>query len=177
MSWKGSNMTSLWSIKDIEKKSRMFPEISSKDNAIPANTLAWVIMDVQAEDPHGKSNSFWVPYYDSLMWREMIHLGAYRLNDMAQKEMTATSCEETTPQRLKHHKLWSQRIVQKDVHLVRPNQRSRRTKSNLSLLQMKITEHLNQLIVRELKHPRNQLIMVEHLLELIQRPSSKMGLF
>ncbi len=35
----------------------------------------------------------------------MIHLGAYTLNDMAQKEMTATSCEETTPQRLKHHKL------------------------------------------------------------------------
>ncbi len=79
--------------------------MSYKDNAIPTKLLAWVIMDVWAEDPHGKSNSFRVPSYDALAWREMVHLGAYTIKEMVQKEKTTTSGEETKPHTPQNKKL------------------------------------------------------------------------
>ncbi len=82
-------------IKDIEKKAKTFPEVVDSGNAIPTRLLAWMIMDIQAEDPNGKSNISREPLYDSLAWRKKICIGAYTIKEMQLKEASATSGEKT----------------------------------------------------------------------------------
>ncbi len=82
-------------IKDIEKRYKKFPEVCYQGSA--ANRLAWVVMDVLAEDPRGKSNNFRVTPYNSLLWRNMDRLGAYTIKELQLKELSVMSGEDSKP--------------------------------------------------------------------------------
>ncbi len=77
------DMTSFWSIKDIERRAKTFPVMAHKDKAVPAQLLEWIIMDVKRDDPHVKSNKVRVPIYDSLEWKFMIDLDCYTIKKHA----------------------------------------------------------------------------------------------
>ncbi len=56
------DLTSSWSIKDLERNFKTFPE--SRAGSHPT-LIVWVIMDMKAEDPRTKNNVFRVPVHDS----------------------------------------------------------------------------------------------------------------
>ncbi len=55
-------LTSSWSIKNIEKRFKTFPE---SHTGATMKVLVWIIMDHEAEDPRGKTNVFRVPPYST----------------------------------------------------------------------------------------------------------------
>ncbi len=64
------DLTSSWSIKDIEKRFKTFPETHIGLITIP---IVCVIMDLHAEDPKSKNNASRVPVYSSLEWKKYIN--------------------------------------------------------------------------------------------------------
>ncbi len=79
------NLTSSWSIKDLERNYNTFPETHSGSLY---DLHVWVIMETAAEDPGTKANAFRVPQYDS--WQKMLDLGTFTIKDMVK----AMVCEE-----------------------------------------------------------------------------------
>ncbi len=73
------DLTSSWSIKDLEMNYKTFPEARS---ASSLELFVWVIMDTAAEDPRTKANAFRVPPYNSKNWQIMIDLGVFTIKDM-----------------------------------------------------------------------------------------------
>ncbi len=73
------DLTSSWSIKDLERNFKTFPE--SRTGSQPT-LIMWVIMDRKAEDPRTKNNSFRVPVYDSEEWATMKSLGTNNIKEM-----------------------------------------------------------------------------------------------
>ncbi len=67
------DLTSSWSIKDLERNFKTFPERRAGSH----HTLTvWVIMDTKAEYQRTKNNVFRVPVYDSEEWATMKSLNA-----------------------------------------------------------------------------------------------------
>ncbi len=85
------DLTSSWSIKDLEKNCKTFPEAR---NASLYKPFVWVIMDTAAEDPRTKANAFRMPLYDSHNWKIMRDLGVFTIKDMI-KAMAGE--EDSTP--------------------------------------------------------------------------------
>ncbi len=56
------DLTSSWSIKDLEQNFKTFPEIRCGTSY---ELIIWVIMNTEAEDPRTKTNTFRVTVYDS----------------------------------------------------------------------------------------------------------------
>ncbi len=85
------DLTSSWSIKDLERSYKTFPE-SRCGNSY--DLVVWVIMDTDAEDPRTKANVFRVLVYASQDLDKMISLGTQTI-----KEMLKVSAEkqESTP--------------------------------------------------------------------------------
>ncbi len=79
------NLTSSWSIKDIEKRHKTFPETHVGGIT---KLLVWVIMDLHAEDPRSKNNVSRVPVYLSPEWKKMIDLDTYTIKDILNKDAT-----------------------------------------------------------------------------------------
>ncbi len=75
--WLG--LTSSWSIKDLERNFKTFPE--SHDGS-HHTLIVWVIMDKKAEDPRTKNNIFRVPVYDSEEWATMKSLDANTIKEI-----------------------------------------------------------------------------------------------
>ncbi len=73
------DLTSSWSIKDLEKNYKTFPDAHS---ASSYELFVWVIMDTAAEDPRTKANAFRVPSYYSQNWQIMRGLGVFTIKDM-----------------------------------------------------------------------------------------------
>ncbi len=72
------DLTSSWSIKDIERRFKSLPEHIASSFEL----LVWMIMDRSAEDPRSKNNAFRVPLYASADWHIMLSLGKYTIKDM-----------------------------------------------------------------------------------------------
>ncbi len=87
------DLTSSWSIKDIKKKFKTFPEVRYTSSA--SILLVWVIMELQAEDPRGKNNAFRITVYSSPEWTKMVSLGTFTAKDMHLKDVT--SGEQSQP--------------------------------------------------------------------------------
>ncbi len=62
------DLTSSWSIKDLERNFKTCPESRS---GCHHTLIVWVIMDTKAEDPRMKNHVFRVPVYDSEEWATM----------------------------------------------------------------------------------------------------------
>ncbi len=77
------DLTSSWSIKDLERNCKTFPEARS---ASSYKLFIWVIMDTATEDPRTKANVFSVPQYDSHNWRIMRDLHVFTIKDMIKGE-------------------------------------------------------------------------------------------
>ncbi len=73
------DLTSSWSIKDLERNFKTFPESHAGSHH---TLIVWVIMDMKAEDPRTKSNVFRVPFYDSEVWATMKSLNADTIKGM-----------------------------------------------------------------------------------------------
>ncbi len=78
------DLTSSWSIKDIEKRYKTFPEVSYIGSG--ARLLVWVIRNLKAEDLRGKNN---VPVYLSSEWRRMIKWCIFTTKEMNRIDTTS----------------------------------------------------------------------------------------
>ncbi len=73
------NLTSSWSIKDIERRFNSLPE---RHICSSFELLIWMIMDHSAEDHRSKNNAFRVPPYVFSDWHIMLSHGKYTIKDM-----------------------------------------------------------------------------------------------
>ncbi len=73
------DLTSSWSIKDLEMNYKTFPEACS---ASSYELFVWVIIDTAAEHPRTKANVFRLPQYNSPNWQIMRGLGVFTIKDM-----------------------------------------------------------------------------------------------
>ncbi len=89
-----------WTMKDIERKYKTYHEADHKP-------LVWVIMDLLAENPRGTNNAFRAPVYYSSAWKKMVGLVVHTIKTMLQKDVSATSGEDSKAH--KHH--WISRKI------------------------------------------------------------------
>ncbi len=93
------DLTSFWSIKDLKRSYKTFPEVS---HGTTYELFVWVIMDTKAEDPRMKANAFRVPPYDSKEWDTMLSIGTHTIKDM--KTALAAIVDSTPPMQTKTKK-------------------------------------------------------------------------
>ncbi len=72
------DLTSSWSIKDLERNYKTFPEVRRGSTYY---LLVWIIMNMMAEDPRTKANAFRVPPYDSKEWDTMLSVDIFTIKD------------------------------------------------------------------------------------------------
>ncbi len=73
------DLTSSWSIKDLERSYKTFLEICCGSTY---DLFVWVIMNATEDDPRTKANAFRVPLYESQDWDTMLSVGTYTIKDM-----------------------------------------------------------------------------------------------
>ncbi len=73
------DLTSSWSIKDLERNFKTLPE---NRVGLHPTLFVWVIMDTKADDPRTKNKVFRVPVYDSEEWATMKSLDTNTIKEM-----------------------------------------------------------------------------------------------
>ncbi len=73
------DLTSAWSIKDLERNFKYFLETCSESLY---KLFVWVILDTAAEDPRTKGNAFRVSPNDSQNWKIMRELDVFTIKEM-----------------------------------------------------------------------------------------------
>ncbi len=73
------DLTSSWSIKDLERSYKTFPEVL---RGTTYDLLVWVIMDTMTKDPRTNANAFRVLPYVSKEWDTMLSVGTHTIKDM-----------------------------------------------------------------------------------------------
>ncbi len=110
------HLTSSWSIKDLERNFKTFPDSHVGSN----HTLfVWVMMDMKAEDPRMKNNVFRVPVYGSEELATMNSLDANTIKEMnialAAKVNTKPAVAKMKKGRTQRsHQIKSRKLVESD---------------------------------------------------------------
>ncbi len=103
------DLTSSWSIKDLERSYKTFPESHCGSSY---KFYVWVIMDTDAEDPRTNVNIFRVPMHASQDWEKMINLGTQTIKEMLKasaEKQESTSKVSAKQKKSRARKAWRQK--------------------------------------------------------------------
>ncbi len=106
------DLTSSWSIKDLERNFKTFTE--SRAGSHPT-LIVWVIMDMKAEDPRMSKNVFRVPVYDSEEWATMKSLHTNTIKEMNTALAAKAKTKPETAKTKKNRTLRSRHIKSREL--------------------------------------------------------------
>ncbi len=110
------DITSSWSIKDLERNFKTFLE----SRAVPHPILiVWVIMDTKAEHPRMENNVFRIPVYDSEDWATMTSLDTNTIKEVntalaAKVNAKPTAAKTKKGRTRRSHHIKSRELVESD---------------------------------------------------------------